>query len=60
MHERMILLKKIFFSSALIALLLAGCSESSENPENESPLENEETTEEVESTEMEDENRRNR
>lgn len=56
MHERMILLKKIFFSSALIALLLAGCSESSENPENESPLENEETTEEVDSTEMEDEN----
>src|SRR5699024_1679912 len=56
MHERMILLKKIFFSSALIALLLAGCSESSENLENEIPLENEETTEEVDSTEMEDEN----
>lgn len=56
MYERMIILKNLFFSSAIVALLLAGCRDSSENREDESSLENEETTEEVESAEIEDEN----
>src|SRR5699024_12528517 len=56
MYERMIILKNLFLSSAIVALLLAGCRDSSENREDESSLENEETTEEVESAEIEDEN----
>lgn len=52
----MISLKKVLLSSALIALLLAGCKDRSEKQEDENQLEKEVTTEEVKRTEIDEDN----
>lgn len=47
----MIVLKKLLWSSALVALLLSGCRDSPENQDEENPIDTENLTGEVDDVE---------